>query len=152
MTVTQIAGILPAFVFPAATLAQLVRIVRTRSAADVSVATWLLFGFANLAIYVYAERYGEWQAILGMLVTAALDFAIVTLALAAFRRERYLRNAPATGLDATTLEFAWRHDAGRPARPVSEAMRTEVPGATHAADAMSPTTPHRRAETPQRVA
>ena len=85
MSIAQIAGILPAVVFPAATLVQLVRMVRARSAAGVSVATWLLFGFANLAIYVYAERYTEWQAIVGMLVTAVLDFVIVGLALVRYR-------------------------------------------------------------------
>jgi uncharacterized protein with PQ loop repeat len=81
MSINQIAGIVPAVVFPLATLAQLVRMVRLRSAASVNVATWLLFGFANLAIYVYAERYTEWQAIIGMLLTGLLDFVIVALAL-----------------------------------------------------------------------
>lgn len=85
MTLNQIAGILPAIVFPAATLVQLVRMVRARSAAGVSVSTWLLFGFANLAIYFYAERYTEWQAIVGMLLTAVLDFVIVAFALFGFR-------------------------------------------------------------------
>ncbi|MBI5769080.1 MAG: hypothetical protein HZA93_14895 [Verrucomicrobia bacterium] len=85
MTINQIAGILPAVVFPAATLVQLVRIVRQRSAAGVSVSTWLLFGFANLGIYFYAERYGEWQAIVGMLLTAVLDFVIVALAVWGYR-------------------------------------------------------------------
>lgn len=88
MSISQLAGILPAIVFPCATLVQLVRIARNRSTAGVSVSTWLLFGFANLAIYVYAERYTEWQAIFGMLVTAALDFAIVIVAwFARHRRE-----------------------------------------------------------------
>lgn len=91
MTFAQIAGILPAIVFPAATIVQLVRMVRARSAAGVSVATWLLFGFANLAIYIYAERYTEWQAIVGMLFTAVIDFVIVALALF-----RYRVTAPAT--------------------------------------------------------
>ena len=81
MSFAQLAGILPAIVFPAATLVQLVRLVRARSAEGVSVATWLLFGFANLAIYIYAERYTEWQAILGMLFTAIIDFIIVAFAL-----------------------------------------------------------------------
>ncbi len=85
MTFAQIAGILPAIVFPAATIVQLVRMVRARSAAGVSVATWLLFGFANLAIYIYAERYTEWQAIVGMLFTAVIDFVIVALALFRYR-------------------------------------------------------------------
>ena len=48
-------------------------------------ATWLLFGFANIGIYIYAERYTEWQAILGMLLTAVLDFVIVGLVLFAYR-------------------------------------------------------------------
>jgi hypothetical protein len=87
MQLTQIAGILPAVVFPAATLAQLVRMVRQHSAVGVSTSTWLLFGFANLAIYVYAERYTEWQAIVGMLFTALLDFVIVGLAWYYHRRQ-----------------------------------------------------------------
>jgi len=86
MTFAQIAGILPAVVFPAATIVQLVRMMRARSAAGVSVATWLLFGFANLAIYIYAERYTEWQAIVGMLFTAVIDFVIVALALFRYGR------------------------------------------------------------------
>ncbi len=94
MSIAQIAGILPAVVFPAATLVQLVRMVRARSAAGVSVATWLLFGFANLAIYVYAERYTEWQAIVGMLVTAVLDFVIVGLALVRYRSPKISGAAP----------------------------------------------------------
>jgi uncharacterized protein with PQ loop repeat len=81
MTVAQIAGILPAIVFPAATLLQLVRMIRSRSAAGVSVSTWFLFGLANIAIYIYAERYDEWQAIIGMLLTAVIDFVIVGLVL-----------------------------------------------------------------------
>ncbi len=80
MHLPQIAGIIPAVVFPAATLIQLVPIVRLRSAAGVNVLTWLLFGFANLGVYFYAERYTEWQAIIGMLLTAVLDFVIVGIA------------------------------------------------------------------------
>jgi uncharacterized protein with PQ loop repeat len=80
MTTSQIAGILPAIVFPAATAAQLIQIVRTRSTAGVSASTWVLFGFANIAMYVYAERFTEWQAIVGMLLTSILDFAIAAMA------------------------------------------------------------------------
>lgn len=93
MSFTQIAGILPAVVFPAATLVQLARVVRARSAEGVSVATWLLFGFANLAIYIYAERYAEWQAIVGMLFTAVLDFVIVGLAWFRFQPRTATRSA-----------------------------------------------------------
>jgi len=41
--------------------------VRHRSTLGVSKTTWLLFGLANIALYVYTERYGEWQAIAGLL-------------------------------------------------------------------------------------
>lgn len=86
MTFAQIAGILPAIVFPAATFLQLYRIVRNRSAAGVNVSTWFLFGWANVAIYIYAGHYDEWQAITGMLLTAVFDFAIVGLAMFAYRK------------------------------------------------------------------
>ena len=85
MTLNQLAGVIPAIVFPAATLAQLVQMIRQRSAAGVNASTWLLFGVANLAIYFYAEHYTEWQAIVGMLFTAVLDFVIAGLVLAARR-------------------------------------------------------------------
>jgi hypothetical protein len=77
MNLPQIVGILPAVVFPVATFQHLVRLVRTRAGATANPMTWLLFGLANLAIYIYTERYTEWQAILGMLVTALVDFIIV---------------------------------------------------------------------------
>jgi hypothetical protein len=85
MNLTHLAGILPALIFPAATFLQIVRMLRERSAAGVSVVTWLLFGIANIALYVYTERYTEWQAIAGLLLTALLDFVIVALKLFAFR-------------------------------------------------------------------
>lgn len=129
MNANQIAGIVPALVFPAATLVQLVRIARARSVADVSVATWLLFGFANLAIYVYAERYGEWQAILGMLVTAVLDFAIVGLALAACGRKRQPRDAASASLDPASGDFAWRFDTGRRTGPADRSLASQFAGA-----------------------
>jgi len=86
MTLTQIAGVLPAIVFPAATLLQLVRIIRNRSAAGVDVSTWLLFGLANIAMYIYTEHFTDWQAIVGLLLTAVLDFAIVGVGLFGYRK------------------------------------------------------------------
>jgi hypothetical protein len=111
MTLNQLAGIIPAVVFPAATLGQLLQMIRQRSAAGVSVSTWLLFGVANLAIYFYAERYAEWQAIVGMLVTALLDFAIAALALAARRSRRE------TATTAAPAPVARRQET-RGARPI----------------------------------
>jgi uncharacterized protein with PQ loop repeat len=91
MTFTQLAGVIPALVFPTATLAQFLSILRARSAKGVNLTVWLLFGAANLAMYIYTERYTEWQAIVGMLLTAVLDFAIVVAVVilnAAARRQR----------------------------------------------------------------
>jgi hypothetical protein len=59
--------------------------VHARSTAAVSAPTWVMFGVANIAIYIYAEHYTEWQAIIGMLLTAALDFAIAALACWGFK-------------------------------------------------------------------
>lgn len=88
MTFTQLAGVIPALVFPTATAAQFLSIVKARSAKGVNLMVWLLFGAANLAMYIYAERYTEWQAIVGLLFTAALDFAIVVAAMILNAAER----------------------------------------------------------------
>jgi hypothetical protein len=74
------AGWVPAVIFPGATALQLAAILRSGSAAGVDALTWFLFGIANLCLYFYSEKYKQPQAILGFLVTAALDFAIVGLA------------------------------------------------------------------------
>jgi len=117
MSLTQLAGILPAIVFPTATLAQLLGIVRRRSTAGVCVSTWLLFGFANIAIYVYAERYAEWQAIVGMLLTAVFDFAIVALALIAFRESPTNGGAPRRDPASITVAAARCESRSRAAYP-----------------------------------
>jgi hypothetical protein len=88
VNINYLAGILPALIFPVATLVQLLRMVRKHSAEGVDVITWLLFGLANVALYIYAERYTEWQSIAGLLLTALLDFAIVALALFVYRSGR----------------------------------------------------------------
>lgn len=85
MSFTYLAGMLPAIIFPMATLVQLVGMVRRRSTEGVSAMTWALFGLANIGLYIYAERYTEWQTILGLLLTAILDFAIVGLVFFAYR-------------------------------------------------------------------
>jgi hypothetical protein len=103
MSLSQLAGILPALVFPTATLVQLVRVIRNPTAAGISLSTWALFGVANLAVYCYVERYAEWQAILGMLVTAVLDFAIVGLVIV---HRRSARNAARIALDESIARAA----------------------------------------------
>jgi uncharacterized protein with PQ loop repeat len=80
LDLASIAGWVPAVVFPLATALQLAAILRRRSADGVSIGSWCLFAFANLSLYVYAGKYGELQSILAMLLTAALNIAIVVTA------------------------------------------------------------------------
>ena len=77
----NLAGWIPAVVFPAATFWQLLKIWRTKNATGVSVVTWLLFGLANIGLYIYAEKYLTFQSIFGFLGTATLDFTIVAVTL-----------------------------------------------------------------------
>lgn len=80
-------GWLPAVIIPLATLIQLSTILRNRSAAGVSASTWFLFGVANIGLYVYTEKYGDIQAIAGLLGSAALDFLITGLAIANYGQQ-----------------------------------------------------------------
>ena len=43
--------------------------------------TWLLFGVANVALCIYAEKHAEWPAITPFWLTALADFGIVDFAL-----------------------------------------------------------------------
>ncbi len=77
----EISGWLPAIIFPAATLIQLLAILRSRSTHGVSWSTWMLFGVANISVYIYTEKYLAVQTIVGFLGTALLDSVIAGLAL-----------------------------------------------------------------------
>jgi hypothetical protein len=79
--IITIAGWLPAIIFPAATLIQLLAILKTPSMLGVSASTWTLFGIANIAVYIYTEKYLAYQTIIGFLGTAFLDFIIAALAI-----------------------------------------------------------------------
>lgn len=74
-------GWVPAIVFPAATGLQLLAILRSRSAQGVSVVAWSMFAFANASLFVYTEKYGEIESIVGTLGTAGLNLCIVAAAL-----------------------------------------------------------------------
>jgi len=76
-TVIQLAGWIPGVVLPIATLLQLIKIARVKSVEGVSLMTWLLFGFANLGLYVFTEKYLALQTLIGLLGTALLNFIIV---------------------------------------------------------------------------
>ena len=77
----DITGWVPAIIFPAATLIQLIAILRSNSVKGISPLTWTLFGFANIGVYIYTEKYWALQTIIGCLGTAAVDFIIAALAL-----------------------------------------------------------------------
>lgn len=79
--IISIAGWLPAIIFPAATLIQLIAILHGNNVRGVSPMTWALFGVANIAVYIYTEKYLAVQTIVGFLGTALLDFIIAAMAL-----------------------------------------------------------------------
>ena len=78
----ELAGWVPAIIFPSATLIQLVKIIKENTVKGVSITTWVMFGIANIGLYLYIEKYSELQPIIGFLGTAILDFIIVGLAIA----------------------------------------------------------------------
>jgi len=86
--VMELAGWLPGIIFPGATALQLYKIWKGGTAKGVSISTWFLFAIANVGLYIYAQKYDSLQMIVGLLGTAALDTAIVVLALARDRKER----------------------------------------------------------------
>ncbi len=74
--IVELSGWVPAVIFPSATLMQLIKIVRERSVEGISVITWILFGIANIGLYIYAEKYLSFQSVAGLLGTAVIDFLI----------------------------------------------------------------------------
>ena len=75
--VTDIIGWVPAVILPTAAILQLVKLGQQKSADGVSLTTWLLFGFANVGLYVFTEKYWALQSIIGLLGTAVINFVIV---------------------------------------------------------------------------
>jgi len=86
----QISGWIPAVIFPMACLAQLVKILREQSADGVSAIAWIAFGFANISLYVYTEKYSSLQTIIGMLGQAGIDFAIAFFAVYFSQKSRMI--------------------------------------------------------------
>jgi hypothetical protein len=77
----ELVGWVPAVVFPGGTLLQLAVILRRKTAAGVSVTAWTAFAFANICLFLYTEKYGEIESILGALGTATLNLCIVAAAI-----------------------------------------------------------------------
>ena len=74
-------GWVPAVIFPTASGLQLLAILHRRSAEGVSIPAWALFAIANMCLFVYTEKYGEMESILGALGTAFLNICIVVAAI-----------------------------------------------------------------------
>ncbi|HEY3488046.1 MAG TPA: hypothetical protein VGL10_08265, partial [Gammaproteobacteria bacterium] len=71
-TIIQISGWVPAVIILGAIILQLVGMLKRRSSVGVNGTVWLLFGIANLCLYVYTEKYWEPQSIVGLLGSALL--------------------------------------------------------------------------------
>jgi hypothetical protein len=84
--IIQIAGAIPAIIFPAGSITQLYAIVSRRSATGVSALTWFFAGFANICLYVYTQKYGEWESIVAFLFSSILNFTICGMAIYYRRR------------------------------------------------------------------
>ena len=83
----EIIGWLPGIIFPLASGIQLLKIIKERQYEGVSALSWFLFGIANLALYIYTEKYTALQTILGLLLTAIIDFVITFLVLLHRKKE-----------------------------------------------------------------
>lgn len=80
-TVINFLGWIPAIILPAATLSQLIKIIKEKSGKSVSILTWSLFALANFSLYIYTEKYLSFQSLIGLLGTAILDIIIIFFAL-----------------------------------------------------------------------
>lgn len=85
--IVQISGWVPAFIVPTATAIQLWKIIKYKSVEGVSWITWFLFGIANLGLYIYTEKYSDLQSIIGLFLTAIIDFVIVGLFFFAYKKK-----------------------------------------------------------------
>lgn len=74
-------GWIPAIILPAATLSQLLKILKEKSGKGVSILTWSLFALANFSLYIYTEKYLSFQSLIGLLGTAILDIIIILFTL-----------------------------------------------------------------------
>jgi hypothetical protein len=80
----EISGWIPAIIILGAIILQLAIMLKRGSSVGVNGTVWLLFGVANLCLYIYTEKYWEPQSIIGLLGSALLDFVIAGLAYARY--------------------------------------------------------------------
>lgn len=73
-------GWVPAVVFPTASIFQLMALARRGRADGVSIATWGLFGVANVCLYLTIGEWTKPQVVISTLGAAATQFAVASIA------------------------------------------------------------------------
>ena len=79
MDLVEFFGYIPAIIFPAATLVQLLHLFKSKTSEGVSAFAWGAFAIGNVSLYIYTEKYAEFQSIVGLLVTSFLQLFIIAL-------------------------------------------------------------------------
>ena len=87
MASIELFGIIPAIIFPVATLVQLIHLVKIKNSSGASWLSWSFFAVGNVALFIYTEKYSAWQSIVGLLGTAVLQVAIILLILRYSKKE-----------------------------------------------------------------
>jgi len=84
-------GFIPAVIFPAASILQLIHILKTKSSVGVSALAWIAFALGNVSLFIYTEKYDEIQSIVGTLGTAVVQIGII-IAIFKYRSPRIETN------------------------------------------------------------
>ncbi|NDC39184.1 MAG: hypothetical protein EBZ48_14245 [Proteobacteria bacterium] len=79
--VVQFCGWIPGILFPAAAALQLFEILKSGRTDGISSLTWSLLSLANACLYIYTQKYFEFQSIFGFLVTSMIQATVVLLTL-----------------------------------------------------------------------
>jgi len=79
MNFIDLFGIIPAIIFPAASVVQLIHLIRVKDSRGASVLSWGFFVLGNVSLFVYTKKYTAWQSIIGLLGTAVLQIGIMVL-------------------------------------------------------------------------
>ena len=117
-------GWVPAVIFPTASALQLVTILRRKSSDGVSVPAWALFAIANMCLFVYTEKYGEIESIVGTLGTAGLNLCIVGAALKYRARGKGCRHS---GSEAFGIRARDQIGTSLEAHPSKSGLNASVP-------------------------
>ena len=79
MSIIDLIGFIPAVIFPAATLLQVIHLLKVKNSEGVSALSWAAFAIGNISVYIYIEKYSEIQAIATFLGTFILQVYLVIL-------------------------------------------------------------------------